>query len=328
MRWNISHDDSVFITSFLWTGPSMAGIYAAPQVGGKCYLMERFDPEEAMQIIERERPTYFTGFPVHLIQMARHPGLTKYKVDSFRFLSHGGAPFPQGICEEVEQKFNANLISYYGSLDSLLSMGVDMDAPKEVRYTSVGKIHPWGEVKLLDDNGIEVLQGEVGVVYCRGPFGSGGYFKDLEMTLKSWGELGINGWFNMEDLGRMDTEGNLMLVGRKKDMILRGGQNVYPAEIEGYLNAYHKILNVCVVPMPDPTLGEKMCAYIIPRQSEVITLEEVVDYLLGMKMAKYKLPERIELVPEFPMLGDKVNKRALIEDITAKLETALHSKSV
>lgn len=121
----------------------------------------------------------------------------------------------------------------YGSLDSLLTMGVDMDAPKEVHYTSVGKIHPWGEVKLLDDNGIEVLQGEVGVVYYRGPFGSGGYFRDLEMTLKSGGNLGINGWFNMEDLGRMDTEGNLMLVGRKKDLILRGGQNVYPAEIEG-----------------------------------------------------------------------------------------------
>ena len=125
----------------------------------------------------------------------------------------------------------------------------------------------------------------------------------------------------MGDLGKFDAQGNLYVVGRKKDMIIRGGQNIIPGEVENMLIAHPKILNVAIVAMPDPVMGEKACAYVIPKPGQDFTFEEMISFLKEKKIAPYKLPERLETVARFPMSGDgqKIIKTALSEDVTSKL---------
>ena len=176
------------------------------------------------------------------------------------------------------------------------------------------------EVKLLDEEGQEVPSGEIGEVVVRGAVATSGYFRDPETTTQVWGEE-PDGWFRMGDLGKFDAQGNLYVVGRKKDMIIRGGQNIIPGEVENMLIAHPKILNVAIVAMPDPVMGEKACAYVIPKPGQDFTFEEMISFLKEKKIAPYKLPERLETVARFPMSGDgqKIIKKALSEDVTSKL---------
>jgi non-ribosomal peptide synthetase component E (peptide arylation enzyme) len=200
-----------------------------------------------------------------------------------------------------------------------MTFAVDLDAPKSERLSTQGKVAPWDEFKLLDENGKEVPRGEIGVLYWRGPTGTAGYYDDMERNLKIWGTLGMEGWFNTEDLAKVTEYGNVMLAGRISDMIQRGGQNVYPLEIENTLNAHPKVMQVCIVPMPDPDLGEKACAYVIPKEGETFTFDDMVSYLTEQKLAKYKFPQRLEIVEDFPVVGDKVDKRTLGGRVAKKL---------
>lgn len=319
--WQLTNEERPYVASFFWSGPSMPGFSASVQAGGTVVFQDEFDPEKALAVIEKEKATFITGLPIHMIQMARHPNFARYDVGSVKFLSYAGAPFPAGVMGEVEEKFNAPVLAFYGAVDSSIVISIlDKNVPHEVRYRAVGNVANGNELKLLDDDRQEVASGEIGTVYVRGPSCCGGYFKNPEMTLERWAAMGLEGWFNMEDLGRFDEYGNLMLVGRKSDMILRGGQNVFPAEIEGFLNGHPKVLNVAVISMPDPLLGERICAFVVPRQGENLAGEEMVSYLQEKKIARYKIPERLEIMSEFPMVGDKVNKRALKELIARKLE--------
>ncbi len=141
--------------------------------------------------------------------------------------------------------------------------------------------------------------------------------KDPEATRQAWG----NGWFEMGDLGKFDEDGNLMLVGRKKDIIIRGGQNIHPAEIENVLLTHPKISAVALVPMPDPVMGEKACAYVVPKAGEQLTFDEMTSFLRDKNMAPYKLPERFEVIGKLPLIAEqKPDKNTLRRDIAKKLE--------
>ncbi len=126
----------------------------------------------------------------------------------------------------------------------------------------------------------------------------------------------------MGDLGRFDENGNLYVVGRATDMIIRGGQNIYPVEVENMLITHPGVLQVAIVPMPDSVMGEKACAFVIPQPGKSLTFDEMVDFLLEKRMAKFKIPERLEIVDSFPMSGDgqKVIKKSLADDVAGKLK--------
>jgi non-ribosomal peptide synthetase component E (peptide arylation enzyme) len=161
-------------------------------------------------------------------------------------------------------------------------------------------------------------QGEVGQIVVRGPFASAGYYKSPELNEEVWMD---EKWFKIGDYGKIDAEGNLIIIGRTDDVILRGGQNIYPAEIEILLTDHPKVGRVAVVGMPDRTMGQKCCAFVVPRQGEVPVFDEIVSFLKNKGIAPYKLPERLKMIDELPYTKEqKIDKKALRIKIAEELE--------
>jgi len=178
---------------------------------------------------------------------------------------------------------------------------------------------PGNKVRLMDEAGEkEVPEGEPGILYFRGPHAPAGYYRDAELTATVFDP---DGWTTTGDIVKFD-QGCLWILGRAKDMIIRGGQNIYPAEIEGLLNDHPKVASVAIVGYPDREMGERCCAYVIPKAGQTFTFEEMVQFLKGKQLAMFKLPERLEIVDEFPAVGDsgKVNKETLKKDIKSRIE--------
>jgi non-ribosomal peptide synthetase component E (peptide arylation enzyme) len=298
-------------------GPNNAAYFGAPMVAAKVVMQERFEAGEALELIEKEKITVVSVVPTILQRMLAHPDFNKRDLSSVRLITTVGSGLPSNVAMEAEEKFHAAVLQKYGSMDCGASTSNSADDPAEVRWLSVGKPSKFDEIKLVDDEGKEVPRGEPGEIWFRARSGASGYFKDPEGTSKTWGK---EGWFPMGDLGRLDEKGNLFIVGRKKDMIIRGGQNIYPAEVENILLTNPKIAQVAVVKMPDPEFGERACAYVVPKEGSKLTFKEMVDFLESKNIAKYKLPERLEIVSSLPLAGEtKIDKKMLEKDIISKL---------
>lgn len=290
-----------------------------PQIGAKTVMMEKFAPKEACELIQRERITVGGIVPPMITRLVNYPNLQEYDLGSLRLLLSTAALLPYQIAVEAEEKLGCTILSGYGSMDSGgVSLG-SLDDPRDARLQTVGKPLTGSEVKLVNNEGKEVPLGEIGLVTVRGPHCTEGYYNDPQATEEAW----KTGRFNLGDLGRFDEGGRLQLVGRQKDVIIRGGQNVYPKELEDFLVQHPKILEVAVVKMPDPELGEKACACVVNKLGETLNFEEMVSFLLDKGIAKFKLPERLEVLDALPLApaGNKVNKRALEEEIVKKLES-------
>ena len=318
-KWDLTGNDIFFTPAFFWTGPTSCGVYVMPQVGGKIIMEETFDAGEALQIIQNERPTYWGSFPSQVIDLVSHADFDKYDKSSLRFFHTAGAPFPPTQVEECENKLKVPYMNGYGAIDSSMLFLSKMGTPKEIRLTTAGKPSKWDDYKVVKADGSTAEAGEIGTLYWRGPGGSSGYYKDIELTKKIWGELGKNGWYNTEDAAYLDKEGYVHLVGRVRDLVLRGGQKIFPSEIESVISGHPEIAGVQIVAMPDTRLGEKACGYIIPKGKAEINLDKIGAYLGEKGVAKVKYPERVEIIKEFPMVGQKINRRALSLDICNKL---------
>lgn len=290
---------------------------SAALVGAKTVLLEVWNAEDTFQLIEKEKATVLVAVPAQLAQIVKDPNFDRYDLSSLRCITTGTAPLPFSLATEVEETLKTPISNCYGQLDGGVVTHTSIDDSPEVRRRTVGKPAKGMVVKLIDEQGKEASEGEV--VYS-GPATNGGYYKDLESTLKAWGSLGLEGFFRSGDLGQFDESGNLILIGRKKDLIIRGGQNIYPTEIEGLLLSHPKIRNAALVSMPDPIMGEKACAYVALNPGEQLTFEEMISFLQGMKIAPYKLPERLEILAELPLRGhQKVAKGELRKDLIRKL---------
>ncbi|MCX6012392.1 MAG: class I adenylate-forming enzyme family protein [Chloroflexi bacterium] len=265
-RFKVEHKD-IFaalapLTGGASGGPICKGIALAQ--GCKIVLLERFETEEALKLLEQEKVTFATGVPTMMAKIIRHPDFSKYNLKSIRAFHSSGTYLPPGLAKEVEEKIGCRIVNHYGAIDVGVASSTSFN-PLEVRLSSVGKPVPDVLLKLLDDNGKDVPQGEVGEIVWSSPRGGTfAYFRDLESTLKRE----ASGFTRSGDLGKLDDSGNLYIVGRKKDMIIRGGQNIFPAEIESILITHPKILNIAVVSMPDQLMGEKACAFVILRSGQ------------------------------------------------------------
>ncbi len=292
----------------------------AALVGAKVVLLDIWSPEKAFDLIEKEKATILLAVPAQLAKMVR-ADFQKYDLSSLRCICTSTSPLPYSLAQEVEEKFKVPLLNIYGQFDAGLVSGVSIDDPPEVRRGTVGKITRGSVVTILDDEGNELPAGQEGEIVYAGPSAAAGYYRDLEATLKVWGCLGPEGRCRSGDLGKFDSGGNLILSGRKKEVIIRGGQNVYPAEIEGFLLTNPKIESVAVVPMPDPIMGEKACAYVTLKRGKQFTFEEMTEFLRNKKIANYKLPERLEIRPRLPLSENhKIAKKPLREDIARILK--------
>ena len=316
-KLRMTHDDVVGAFAPI-SGAGRPGYFFPPFVGAKCILMENFDAGEAMQLIQDKKITIVAVVPTQLIQMLRHPDFEKFDLSSVRVLNSTGAPLPYNVAEEAEERFDCVIINHYGGIDAGSVAACAYDDPIEIRRFVVGKPHLGNEVKLVNKQGQEVSAGDIGEVCFRGPGSVGGYWKDPLMTKEVWQD----GWFHMGDLGKLDEQGNLMIVGREKQVIIRGGQNIYPTEVENILQNHPKVGVAVIVKMPDPVMGEKACAYVVSRkEGDAPSLEELTAYLKGQGLAPYKCPERVEIIDSIPLVSDaKVDKPTLENDILEKLK--------
>jgi len=298
-------------------GPNIPVYFAAPQVGAKIVLLGHFEPEAAFDLIQRERVTIACVVPALLAMMARCNSYARYDLSSIRYWLSVSAPLSSNLAREAEEKLGGLVLNTYGAVDWGGVVFTAPDDPPEIRYFTVGR--PWvgTEVRLVDDAGRVVAKGETGELQGRGPSCSSGYYGSPEACVNAWTS---DGWLPLRDMGRWDEKGNLLIIGRKDELIIRGGQNIQPAEIENHLVANPKVKQAAIVGMPDPVMGQKVCAYIVPETADGLSLEEIVSFLRARQLAPYKLPERLELVDKFPMVSDtKINKRILAAEIAEKL---------
>lgn len=317
---SLTRDDVLAALSPAAGGPNIPVYFAAPQVGAKSVFLEPFEADAAFKLIEREKVTLACLGPAQLALLVRHFRAGRYDLSSVRFWLSVGAPLPPDLARETEARLGATVVNTYGAVDWGGVVFTSPMDPPEVRYGTVGKPRAGTEVRLVKGNGELAGSGEIGELQGRGPSCSSGYFQDMARTRTAWS---ADGWLRLGDLGQWDASGNLMLFGRKDEIIIRGGQNIQPSEIENHLLAHPQVKQAAVVGMPDPVMGQKVCAYVVPRTSDEIGFEEIVSFLRSRKLAVYKIPERLEVLPALPMVSDtKVDKKLLAADISDKLRQA------
>ncbi len=320
--WHLTKDDiTMAIAPHAGGAAGTLTYFAAPLAGAKTVLMEDFDPEGALALIEKEGVTAIGVVPTHLVRMLEADE-TKYDLGSLRFIRSAGGYLPPQVAEEVERRYNAIITSDLGTQDVGSVSGCSIDDPGEIRRRTVGRMLPGNRFRLLDDNGNEVPEGSPGQLWFRGPHAPAGYYRDAEATALVFDK---DGWTTTGDVVKLE-DGFLWIMGRTKDMIIRGGQNIYPTEIEGILNEHPKVANVAIVGYPDKEMGERACAYVVLKPGQIFSKEEMVSFLKEKKLAAYKLPERLEIMTALPVVGDsgKVDKKTLKKDIETKLTAEIN----
>ena len=316
--WGLNKDDTTMaIAPHAGGAAGTLTYFAAPLAGAKTVMLEEFIPEDALALIEKEKATAIGVVPTHLVRMLECD-TSRYDLSSLRFIRSAGGYLSPQIAEEAEQAFGAVITSDLGTQDMGSVSGCRVEDSKDLRRRTVGRMLPGNKVRLLDEAGNEVPEGEPGILYFRGPHAPAGYYRDEELTSTVFDP---DGWTTTGDIVKFDQE-CLWILGRSKDMIIRGGQNIYPAEIEGLLNDHPKVAAVAIVGYPDKEMGERACAYVIPKAGQDFTFDEMVEFLKGKQLAMFKLPERLEVVAEFPAVGDsgKVNKETLKKEIAEKVK--------
>jgi non-ribosomal peptide synthetase component E (peptide arylation enzyme) len=259
--------------------------------------------------------------PALLIRWLNDPLIVKFDLSSLQVIQSGGQRLQPEVRRRTKELIPSVAVQEnFGMAEGML-MFVRLDDPDEVRMETVGRpISPGDEVRLVDDDDNEVAPGEVGEFLARGPYTLRGYYGVPEYNAKAFTK---DGFYRSGDLMRRHPSGNYLVAGRKKDLINRGGEKISAEEIENLILTHPAVQNVACVPMPDPILGERMCACVILRRGSALTLEELVAFLAKQEIAKHKLPERLELLDDFPLSPfGKVSKKDLTEKIALKLRQA------
>ena len=319
-RAKLTQDDIIGNIAPLSGGPGLQNWWGAFQVGAKSCLLEHFSPDKALELIQREGITYLSVIPTQLIRMLKESDLDRCDLSTLRVIRTGAAAFDAALAGETEQRFNCKVLIAGGSQETFSFAQSGVDDPREKRLRTLGKPFPGNEIKIVDDDGQEVPVGQIGQLFVRGAATSSGYYGDLDATLAAWGTIGNEGWFSTGDLARIDEQGYFSLVGRKKEMIIRGGQNIYPGEIEDLLLSHPTVRQAVVIGIPDPVMGERVCACVTPVVENVISFEAMTKFLRDRGLAVHKLPERLMVMEQFPQLADgqKVDKIALRNMILEK----------
>jgi len=300
------------------------GVRLPMMLGTKIILQDIFNPEDAIRLIAQEKCTLTVGATPFLHGFVNTSNLNDVDISAFRVFACAGAPIPRDLVRDGERKLSCSILAGFGSTESPSQTFNKPGDPPEKIFGSDGYPLEGIEIKIFDENRKELPKQEVGEVACRGPQLFVGYYRDPEITKKSFNE---DGYFFTGDLCVLDQDGYLRVEGRKKDIIIRGGLNISAGEVEDILHTYPKIRQVAVIGMPDPRLGERVCAYIVPEKGKTISLEEVTEFLKNKQVAVIKLAERIELVDSLPITqSGKIRKNLLREDISRKIEGEKMSK--
>lgn len=322
-RLKMSHSDIVLTCIPFYTGGGDMQFHTAPQIGARLIVQRHFDAEKTCQLIEREKVSGAVMVPTMLARIASLRNLRPSAFGSLRWVVSGGGMLPYDVGARFEDATGAKVIQGYGLMDygALASHGID--DPRERRLRTSGRILPGTELQIVDEGGACVPVDQAGEIRARGPYCNGGYFGDGARMNSAW----RHGFFHTGDLGRVTSDGYLILEGRSKDVIIRGGQNISAPEVEMILCRHPAIADAALVRMPDADLGERACAFVMLRPGKQLHFEGMVAFMKAQEVAIYKIPERLEVISEFPMTaaGNKVDKRALEASLRARMTQAANN---
>jgi acyl-CoA synthetase (AMP-forming)/AMP-acid ligase II len=299
-------------TSFAHLG-FMTKLPGALRRGGTTFIMERWHAHPALELIAREKMTNIAGVPTQLALMLRDPDFDTFDLSAVQYIIAGGGPITPGLAEEARRRFGAKLQTRYSCTEAGIGLGTAFDDPEQDAIVSVGRPHPSVELAVRDSEGRDVQAGDVGEVCLRSPAQMSEYWHDSEQTRAAFT---ADGFVRTGDLGWVDEQGRLRLVGRSKEMYVRGGYNVYPVEIESVLSTHPDIAAVAVVPRPDAVMGEIGVAVVVPRDAARPPALADLREFAAPHVAAYKLPEAVQTIDALPLtVGEKVDRRALAEAI-------------
>jgi fatty-acyl-CoA synthase len=318
---NLTEQDRLCIpVPFFHCFGCVLGTMACVTVGAAMVPVVEFNVKEVLETVQAEKCTALHGVPTMFIAELNHPDFENYDLSSLRTGIMAGSPCPIEVMKAVIEKMGAKEITItYGQTESSPAITMTRtNDPIELRVSTVGRALPNVEVKIVaPGTNEEVPRGVQGEICTRGYHVMKGYYKNPDATRQAIDE---EGWLHTGDLGTMDEEGNVRVTGRLKDMIIRGGENIYPREVEEFLYTHPKILDVQVVGVPDPKYGEEVAAFVILKEGAELTAEELREFCLD-KISRFKIPRYFEFVDSYPMTASgKVQKfklREMAQDLFA-----------
>jgi fatty-acyl-CoA synthase len=286
-----------------------------------------FEPRAVLEAVQEERCTSLYGVPTMFIAILADPEFARFDLGSLRTGIMAGAPCPVEVMREVIERMHMTEVTIcYGMTEtSPVSTQTAADDPLDKRVGTVGRVHPHVEVRIADpESGATVARGEPGELLTRGYSVMLGYWEDPERTAEA---IDADGWMHTGDLATIDNEGYVDIVGRSKDMVIRGGENIYPREVEEFLYTHPLIEDVAVIGVPDERYGEELMAWVRVREGAALSEEDVREHCRG-RIAHYKVPRHVRFAAEFPMtVTGKVQKFKLREAAVAELGQDANSAS-
>lgn len=301
-------DRAMLILPLFHCNAQVVTVLAPLYAGASFVLMEGFSPKDFLPAIDKYKPSTFSGVPTVYAILNSLPDAEKYDLSSLRFVICGAAPMPVEVFNTFEKKYKAFILEGYGLSEATCASIINPLKGKR-KIGSIGKPLNGQEVRILGDDNRELPQGQVGEICIRGDVVMAGYYKNPAATAAAIKD----GWLHTGDLGYADEEGYLYIIGRKKEMIIRGGENIYPKEIEEVLYRHPGVQDAAVVGIPDPKWGEEVFGFIVPKQGMQIQVQELIGFLRE-KVADYKIPKQFVFSESFPKTATgKIQKNKIIE---------------
>ncbi|UCG67566.1 MAG: AMP-binding protein [Deltaproteobacteria bacterium] len=294
------------------------GITGCVFIGGKQVLLDSTRPGDIVETIQRERVTYMPMVPSLLKRIADFEELEQYDLSSLRKVSAGGEVSTPGLIREVNTRLGCKYINEFGMSEGLL-LRTRLDYDLETICNTVGRpCCPYDQVKVLGAQGGELPVNTDGELATKGPGIFAGYLKNTEE--KNSRVFTVDGFFRTGDIARVDDSGNIKITGRIKDIIIRGGENISPAQVEDLLRMHPSISDAAVIGIPDKNLGELVCAYVQPAPDTQPDPQEIAAFMLGKGASRLLIPERFEYIDAIPLTqAGKSDKKALREDMKRRL---------
>ena len=290
--------------------------------GATSVLLERWDPAAALELLVRERATLAAAVPTQLVKLLDESELAATALPDLRVMVNAGAPLAPDVAARLEATCDCRIQTVYGATDGGVPLMTRINDGASARRSTVGRVTPLTDVRLVDTAMRDVQPGEPGEILWRGPTKTFGYLNDPARTAEMFTE---EGYYRSGDLAQPDGNGHLRIVGRAKDMIIRGGQNISPREIEEAVLGHPAVSEAVAVGVPDPVYGERVCVAVTACDGLTLDLTALNEYLVTRRMATFKLLERVEVFAELPKtVTGKVSKEA-VRDLIAQRSVGDHA---
>lgn len=318
-RLKIDRDANVLVLMPVGLNMGFATVVCAALTGAHAFLMERFNPTATLDLIEKYKVTTFTTPPTALVAMLNEKSLDDRNLSSLRLVHTGGQSTLVKVLREANERLGCPVIDIYGMLEVGLTSSTDETEPYQEWVGTVGRPYPFMDVRILGPDDRDVPVGTEGEIVKSGPTIMVGYYRNSAKNAESWTP---DGWFRSGDRGYIDQAGRLTISGRSKDMIIHGGANIWPRELEEVLIKHPQVADVAMIGVHDDYYGENVCACVIPKDGARVELQDVIDFMKS-EVAKYKLPQHLAIFSEFPIgPTGKVVKRELAVEVERRRQAA------